>query len=465
MENFRHLLPLVGLVSALQGLLLTLVLLPAPIVHSQTLRQPSWQNPTWQTQLRGVVAQASWIGRGRVTSSRSFWNADRSAIASDYTVAVHYTLVGEAPSELTVRMMGGYLPEEKLGMVDSHTPTLASGEEVLLFLQPAAGGYQVVGHELGKYTILAGEAVNAVAQEPWALAALHDFITTELTNQGRTAQLPADWALREPAVEAASMLAPQDFVYLNLKWEVNSIKFKTNINTNQAGGNNGSVQEFRQAIEAGAATWSLVAEADFSFESDGATNTTEPTLNSKNEIMFVKRGANEIAGQGRLWYTENRIIKEADMWLNDDRNWDTTGVPANTEVDLQSVALHEFGHWLGLGHDPDNKAVMYSTLTLGTLKRDLNTNDRVGIAYIYPCGSASCQPVYTPTATATPTFTPTPTPTLSATATFASTAPPGQVATATPDGTVTATPIPSSTPFPRGTTQSGESIYLPVVQK
>src|SRR5262249_51648636 len=53
----------------------------------------------------------------------------------------------------------------------------------------------------------------------------------------------------------------------------------------------------------------------------------------------------------------------------------------NTTYDLQSVAVHEMGHALGLDHSSDSTAVMYATYN-GT-KRSLSSDDISGIQAIY----------------------------------------------------------------------------------
>ncbi|KAM6584304.1 hypothetical protein CsatB_011306 [Cannabis sativa] len=63
-------------------------------------------------------------------------------------------------------------------------------------------------------------------------------------------------------------------------------------------------------------------------------------------------------------------------------NWSMN--PGQNEVDLESVALHEIGHVLGLGHDdtvPD--AIMYSTFSYGLTKRNLHPDDIQGVRALY----------------------------------------------------------------------------------
>ena len=52
-------------------------------------------------------------------------------------------------------------------------------------------------------------------------------------------------------------------------------------------------------------------------------------------------------------------------------------------VDLESVAVHEIGHLLGLGHSSVEGAIMYPTITSRTRKVDLASDDVVGIQNLY----------------------------------------------------------------------------------
>ncbi|MCL7028120.1 hypothetical protein MKW94_027130 [Papaver nudicaule] len=70
------------------------------------------------------------------------------------------------------------------------------------------------------------------------------------------------------------------------------------------------------------------------------------------------------------------------LHLDADENWGTR--PASNEVDLESVVLHEIGHVLGLDHTPDRRAAMFPILRRGETKRDVGSDDILGIVALYP---------------------------------------------------------------------------------
>ncbi|KAK6931135.1 Peptidoglycan binding-like [Dillenia turbinata] len=73
--------------------------------------------------------------------------------------------------------------------------------------------------------------------------------------------------------------------------------------------------------------------------------------------------------------------------LDDAENWviteDVTQSTSSTAVDLESVAVHEIGHLLGLGHSSVEEAIMYPTISAGTRKVTLASDDVQGIQELY----------------------------------------------------------------------------------
>ncbi|XP_059308536.1 metalloendoproteinase 3-MMP-like [Lycium ferocissimum] len=92
--------------------------------------------------------------------------------------------------------------------------------------------------------------------------------------------------------------------------------------------------------------------------------------------------------------------------LDGDENWVIDGVPINdgnffsivSAVDLESVAVHEIGHLLGLGHSSVEDSIMYPSLEAGARRVELANDDIQGVQVLY--GS---NPNYTgPNTTLTP---------------------------------------------------------------
>ena len=77
-----------------------------------------------------------------------------------------------------------------------------------------------------------------------------------------------------------------------------------------------------------------------------------------------------------------------DMHLNEDQDWHI-----GTDVDLYTVALHEAGHALGLGHTDDPNTIMYPYYRFGA---GLSSGDIAGVQALYGNPDTATTPVTSP---------------------------------------------------------------------
>ncbi len=163
------------------------------------------------------------------------------------------------------------------------------------------------------------------------------------------------------------------FSYGGQKWPVAIQSFYVSENTADYAGEG-------TLLRNAASTWNAVSS--FTLSSAGAA-TNPVSGNDRNEVWWANSGATGILAEARYWYWGTSLI-EADVTFNDYYAWGT-GSSANV-YDIQSVALHEFGHWLALrdlyGADDSGK-VMYGSIPSATQRRSLSGSDVQGIRWIY----------------------------------------------------------------------------------
>lgn len=444
MKNERQTASSLFLFLGLLQITLVIATVLTPAAHSADTPQPLPQSSALLLPaIDPLVRYADRIVRAQVTAVESRWNSNHTVIETVHTLAVRYTLLGENTPAMLVYTDGGFLPEEGLGMRSSHTAAFVPGEEVLVFLAQRPAGYQTVRGALGKFTVLQTAVGNAYLQQQTSLEQLLLSIQNAAARQDRPITLPENWQTYEPTAFTQQLTVP-DQPWADPKWpgETPKVKAEVNLNSTHIGAQGGSEAQFLAAIKNALRTWSVVETAEFTLLYEGPSTATSTGLNNKNEILFLHRGLSGQLGQAQIWYTANGII-EADIWFNDDYPIDATGAPQANEIDIESVALHELGHWAPLGHVDAAEAVMYPTLGNGVRKVSLASDDINRINALYPCSHVPCiDPVYVNDGT--PTQSPTPTPTPSHTPTVT----PSPSATLDPTQTLTATPLASGTPPP-----------------
>ncbi len=89
-------------------------------------------------------------------------------------------------------------------------------------------------------------------------------------------------------------------------------------------------------------------------------------------------------------------ILEMDIQFDDAEDW---GIGYGSWFDVQSVATHEVGHFLGLDdlYSSDNSDnVMYGYISKGEIRRTLTIGDIRGVRYLYPIMSRPVVSIFNP---------------------------------------------------------------------
>ena len=314
---------------------------------------------------------------GSVISTSSQWNTDKTSIYTTVVISVEEIIKGEKELEgerITIVNAGGEV--EGVIQAVSDIPVFNQGERALIFLQvysevraltpdidisqSTVPVFTVYGLFQGKLDIIDGKIENQSINE--VVEKVSDISSGQWSGSEQT----------EAEEETTLTLVGQSpYTYGGQKWPGNWPNVYYKVNTSS--GPSGSLI----AIQNAARTWSN-AGTRFSYVYDGThSRTGGAERNSVNEVLWGNLGTNGTIAMAYWWFHQTGEIIEADIVFNTYHRWSTTGV----DLDVETVALHEFGHWLSLGHSSVNEAIMWYQYK--GIQRTLHADDIAGIKYIY----------------------------------------------------------------------------------
>lgn len=409
--------------------------------------------------LAQLVREAGVVVKGRVQATRARWIEDRRGrhIWTQVTLRQTAPFKGRAAAMALFEVAGGVVGE--IGEIVSDQPTFDEGEEVVVFLKPAA--QELFGGQQGKIPVADGmayvggqrvtaasldRALKALAQNPAAAFSLEPVIkrrpaalglanvqpvitrispgkTSAGTNMQITIQgtgfgakqgtgyvefnpmvrqtKVVSWSATRivcvvpPKINSGPVRVAADtgvesygvdflvtYSYSQVKWAGDNptISYKINENTSDCTGEGAAVQ-------AATKSWNN-AGGNFHFKYTGAHKQTVSSRNNVNEILWgATGGSGSTLAETSIWYnTQTMRIVECDTVFADRWNWHTN---KTTSYDVETIALHELGHWMTLAdqygtvdaeYDPGK--VMYG-YNAGQLKRALQCDDISGVTWIY----------------------------------------------------------------------------------
>jgi Matrixin len=166
--------------------------------------------------------------------------------------------------------------------------------------------------------------------------------------------------------------------------------------------------DMRAAVARAAATWQGVAGTTLRFEDQGLTAAVPVGLDGRNTLGFLDRpDLDRVLGATSLLIdASNGSLVEADVFFNTRFTWSVAPQGESGRVDVESVVVHELGHFVGLGHSAIGEteplasggrrvlgsgAVMFPiALTPGaTADRVLQDDDEAGVQDLYAPDAAN----------------------------------------------------------------------------
>ena len=230
-------------------------------------------------------------------------------------------------------------------------------------------------------TILSRDEAKVLAREKVAVD-----VSINIPGKARGYKIAASNGLAKVTAREDAATA---YVITSKRWNTRDPQLKFVLKTDANLANEGLQQlAVQAAMIAAANTWDGASGQNLFSDSGLITSSSTIAIDSYNKINTIgwKPFLNNCLAYSRTWYKSTLVdgyktIVDSDIVFNTKYAWRTSGTVG---ADVQTIALHEMGHSLGLGDlyaSADSEQVMYGYYK--KVKIVLGAGDKAGIAKLY----------------------------------------------------------------------------------
>lgn len=143
------------------------------------------------------------------------------------------------------------------------------------------------------------------------------------------------------------------------------------------------------AVRSGADAWQQQSAA-FRFTYTGPSSQTTTTYDGINLVLFRNASSGSAIATTYWWYSGSRILDADIVFWDGAFQFFAGSSGCSGGFYIEDIAVHEFGHALGLGHSTSTNATMYpSVSSCNTRNRTLDADDIAGVRALYPSQAPS----------------------------------------------------------------------------
>jgi hypothetical protein len=184
----------------------------------------------------------------------------------------------------------------------------------------------------------------------------------------------------------------QGYATIGHKWETASVPYYVNPQSVYVSSNAAI-----SAIQTAAAGWRNQTRAGIALVYSGTTNGSSLALNNKNEVFFRNDANGGAVAESYVWWDGSGRLVDGDIVFHEGAYQFYAQSGCLSGIYVEDVAIHEFGHVLGLQHSNVAGATMQPAMPsyCDTTQLTLEADDVSGIESLYPPSGGGSSPANT----------------------------------------------------------------------